>query len=97
MSNIHTEIGAIREQLEEFALHLKPGTTKGKHRTAIFDTLELAKLVQTLLLDAQAEGYKRGYKKGEMSVWSPTYAFLSEHGDILEEWEAELNKGQEND
>ncbi len=39
----------IREQLEEFAISLKPGTTKGKHRTAIFDTVELAKLVQALI------------------------------------------------
>lgn len=39
----------LREQLEEFALHIKPGTTKGKHRTAIFDTVELTNLVQALL------------------------------------------------
>jgi hypothetical protein len=39
----------LREQLEEFALHMKPGTTRGKHRTAIFDTLELAKLVQAFI------------------------------------------------
>jgi len=39
----------LREQLEEFTLHLKPGTTKGKHRTAIFDTVELAELVQSLI------------------------------------------------
>lgn len=44
-----TSNSELREQLEEFALHLKPGTTKGKHRTAIFDTLELTKLVQALI------------------------------------------------
>lgn len=39
----------LREQLEEFALHMKPGTTKGKHRTAVFDTVELTKLVSHLI------------------------------------------------
>ena len=52
MSNTQQE---LREQIEEFALHLKPGTTKGKHRTAIFDTLELAKLVQSLIAKEVAE------------------------------------------
>jgi hypothetical protein len=51
MSNLsNTE---LREQLEEFALHMKPGTTKGKHRTAIYDTLELSELVQRLIEQAQ--------------------------------------------
>lgn len=45
----------VREQLEEFALHLKSGTTKGKHRTAVFDTLELTKLVQALITEARIE------------------------------------------
>lgn len=39
----------LRQQLEEFALHIKPGTTKGKHRTAIFDTVELTNLVYDLI------------------------------------------------
>lgn len=39
----------LREQLEEFALSMKPGTTKGKHRTAVFDTVELTKLVEYLI------------------------------------------------
>lgn len=43
------ELYELRYQLEEFAISLKPGTTKGKHRTAIFDTVELAKLVQALI------------------------------------------------
>ena len=53
---ISTEsIDDLREQLEEFALHIKPGTAKGKHRTAIFDTLELTKLVADLIKQSQLE------------------------------------------
>lgn len=55
---------SIREQLEEFALHLKSGNTKGKHRIGTFDTVELAKLVIQLISDAKKEAYDGGYKHG---------------------------------
>jgi len=45
----------LREQLEDFAISLKPGTTKGKHRTAIFDTVVLAELVQALIANQVRE------------------------------------------
>lgn len=59
-----TSNSELREQLEEFALHLKPGTTKGKHRTAIFDTLELTKLVQALIAQEANKAYEKGRKAG---------------------------------
>ena len=62
MNNIHTEIDKLGEILFTF------GAKVGASKDSVFvgkDNIDWAKAqIETLLLDAQAEGYKRGYIAG---------------------------------
>jgi len=55
MNKKPVEKGELREQLEEFAIHLKSGTTKGKHRIGTYDTVELTSLVEDLIAQEKAK------------------------------------------
>lgn len=85
----------LREQLEEFALHIKPGTTKGKHRTAIFDTLELAKLVEQLISNreklARIEAYEH-IRLSDNGMQEPLKTWLD---GFIATLRKELDGGQE--
>lgn len=86
MTKQNSELDELREQLEEFALHMKPGTTKGKHRTAIFDTLELAKLVQALINKRVLEG------KIDLISWCLSRTSMDELKRRWRELEIELDE-----